>query len=278
MLRVPCPRCGKMLSADEKSAGRTGRCPGCGGTVTLPVGGTPDDAAGSESPDEEIPVGIHVPDEAAQTVPPKVPPPLPPRGTTDDARRSGRPDEDIPVSGQLPDTSTPARRPRASHSLGVGSLILGILALLICWIPFLGILGMPLSALGLLLGFIGLALAALRKGAGIGYSIAGVAVCGLALVTALCVTYAVSGALQETVSELSEKHGTRQTAVPTPSWVDASKAAVQQGNIRVRVSSVAIDYVEVTSFGGVKEVSKEKQLLIRLQIENTSQTRFVTAS
>src|SRR5207249_4641219 len=60
------------------------------------------------------------------------------------------------------------------------SMILGILAFLICWIPLVGAIGFPLSALGLLLGVPGVVIALCRKGRGIGFPIAGLAISALA--------------------------------------------------------------------------------------------------
>lgn len=105
--------------------------------------------------------------------------------------------------------------PRRGNSLGVASLVLGILAFLICWIPFVNLLGVPLSGLGLLLGLIGMLVAFTRKGASIGYPIAGSAVCGLALFIAITMTGAfVSGlkkASDEFVKESERRNATNQT-------------------------------------------------------------------
>lgn len=78
-------------------------------------------------------------------------------------------------------TSVNVHMPRRTSSLGVVSLILGIVAFMICWIPIVGMLSIPLSALGVLLGAIGLLVALFRGGSGIGYPIGGAAVSGLAL-------------------------------------------------------------------------------------------------
>jgi hypothetical protein len=60
-----------------------------------------------------------------------------------------------------------------------------VLAFLFCWIPFIGILTIPLSALGMIFAGFGLVLSILRRGSGIGFPIAGGVVCGLALVIGL---------------------------------------------------------------------------------------------
>jgi hypothetical protein len=70
---------------------------------------------------------------------------------------------------------------RAAHSLGIGSVVLGVVGLMLSFMPCVGWIGLPLSALGLLLGVAGGAVAVSRGGHGIGFPITGFAVSGLAL-------------------------------------------------------------------------------------------------
>lgn len=83
------------------------------------------------------------------------------------------------------------------NSLGIASLILGILAFLFCWIPFLGIVSIPIGGLGFILGLVGLIIAIRRQGSGIGFVIAGSAVSLLAVIIASMMTYAAGKAITD---------------------------------------------------------------------------------
>ncbi len=72
------------------------------------------------------------------------------------------------------------QRPRKS-SLGIVSMILGIVAFMICWIPFVGFIGMPLSVVGLLLGIIGIIDCLANKKAGAAFAFAGILICAIAI-------------------------------------------------------------------------------------------------
>ena len=117
-----------------------------------------------------------------------------------------------------PPTVNIQTQPTRSNSLGIASLILGILAFLICWIPFVAIVSMPLSGLGLVLGLIGIVLALTRSGYGIGFPIAGSAISALALIIATVMGFgmfvATSGALSDIADEMetSSRDGTADVA------------------------------------------------------------------
>ncbi len=71
--------------------------------------------------------------------------------------------------------------PRRGSSFGIASMVLGLAAFTVCWIPYFGLVGTPLSALGFLLGIIGILISLTRSGAGMGFAIAGTVVSGMAL-------------------------------------------------------------------------------------------------
>jgi hypothetical protein len=76
--------------------------------------------------------------------------------------------------------------------LGMTSLVLGTIALLVNFLPVLGI---PLAALGLVFGVVGFILALLTPASRLRWSAAGVAMCCLALAVNIAIAYAPAGYL-----------------------------------------------------------------------------------
>ena len=94
-------------------------------------------------------------------------------------------------------------RERSTSGFGVAALVLSLIAASICWIPFLGFLGTPVAALGLLFGFIGLIIGLVR-GSGIGLSLAGMIVGGGAIAVTVWITGAFATAMGESMDRLSD--------------------------------------------------------------------------
>ncbi len=88
----------------------------------------------------------------------------------------------------LPRTSAPP------PALGMLSLVLGTIALLLFFLP---VLGVPISAFALLVGLIGTALAPFGVGGSLRWALAGTAMSALALGANLAVAYAQGGYLPD---------------------------------------------------------------------------------
>ena len=155
--------------------------------------------------------------------------------------------------------------PRRSNSTAIACFILGIMAILFCWIPILGLLTVPLAALGLLLALIALIVALTRRGAGLGFTITGAALC----CGAMLVSVSMFKAVDRAVNELSGIGPTQRVAKAdaVAEWLPAGQA-VQIGDARVSIRSVAIR--DPAMEGG--SVYGEKLLLVAVSIENRSQT------
>ena len=127
-----------------------------------------------------------------------------------DARHSAEmpivlpPHQQLVVPSVYPQHSYPAQinlhvqQPsQAAHSLGIGSVILGIVSFLVCWIPFIGFF---LGGLGLLLGIIGLVLAFARNGTGVGFAIAGSAISSISVIVGLFYLTTLMGVAERATS------------------------------------------------------------------------------
>lgn len=80
----------------------------------------------------------------------------------------------------------PAPAPSPSgrfNGFGLASLLVGIAALAVCWLPFIGIVGVAIGVVGITLGIIGIALQQYRGRRAL--AIIGTSVSGLALILSL---------------------------------------------------------------------------------------------
>jgi hypothetical protein len=87
---------------------------------------------------------------------------------------------------ELPETPGPM------IGLGMTSLVLGVIALLVFFMPVLGI---PISVLGLGFGLLGCVAAFFARDATLRWSLGGIAICALALAVNVALNYAPSGYL-----------------------------------------------------------------------------------
>src|SRR5437762_10489571 len=104
--------------------------------------------------------------------------------------------------------------------LGLSSLVLGVIALLVAFMP---VLGVPLSLFGLAFGGCGLVLALLHLGPSLRTSAGGIVTCLTALVLNLAIAYAPSGYLPEPrARENFNPHPDRPSAPPPApgQWFD----------------------------------------------------------
>ncbi len=99
-----------------------------------------------------------------------------------------------------------AQRPMGVSGFGVASLVLGIVAAVVCWMPLLGMAAIPIAAIGGLLGVVGFLVSAVGRRSSVGLPIAGLFTCALAFGISVFVT----GRLAEAIDR-AEKIRTGQT-------------------------------------------------------------------
>jgi len=205
---------------DDAVAGRNGKCKSCGKIVTVPESGaglplSPSDVI--QNPRPALPIRSHL---SAPIQPFR---PIKKNAEEEFPARSSPAIQPLPIPVAV---SVNHQEPvKSSHSLGIAALILGILAFLICWIPLIGLLGLPLSCLGLLVGMAGIILAVCRKGSGLGFSIAGSAICALAMCVTIGMSYAILAPAIDKVGKASQKmHAANQAKLNLNQDGDAAKA------------------------------------------------------
>ncbi len=71
-------------------------------------------------------------------------------------------------------------RAKSASGLGIAALVLGILGVLVAWVPFCGIVAIPVAVIGLILGIVGIILARSSQ-TGMGLPIAGTVLSGVAI-------------------------------------------------------------------------------------------------
>lgn len=238
MIQFKCPHCEKAFRVDDSYAGKGAKCAGCGQRITIPRASGPPALPTVKPP-------VKAPSVAAVSSRPQVSAAVPThRQDTVACRFCGEQilagAEKCRHCGEILDAAmraaivaTPQAVPttavqlapqmtvnvaapsRSSHSLGVASLVVGVLSFFVCWMPVIGLL---LGGLGLVLGIGGLVIAITRKGGGIGYSIAGSAVSALSVMIGISFAAAISSMFA------GINKATHQTGTISPEAQPVSKA------------------------------------------------------
>ncbi len=156
-IRVVCS-CGRELNAPDGSGGKKGRCQACGSILTIPEDPVMRDrGAVAISPDVLVPA-FH------------------PEATIGSSQ----------AASNL--VSINSVQPRHRNALAVASLGLGILAALVCWVPFVGLLAIPFGLLGLVLGTIALTLVMMARRSGLAAAAGGAGLSVVAMLASLAIT------------------------------------------------------------------------------------------
>lgn len=254
-IAVVCDGCRYKFRVKSKAAGRTLACPKCKHSV-------------------------YIPDGSEQTTFDNLPSFEPP----------AKPSQLMQPSFQAPhiQTQPPAHQAvqvnvssnSGAHSLGIASMVVGVLSFFICWIPFIGF---GLSGLGFVLGAIGCIVAVTRKGSGIGYSIAGTALSsfGLALgMVYMLLLQGVCSGLDEMESQMHQQQADAfgESTETQQVFLDARKPAVL-GNVQVEVIGATAGLVPLDRrITGGSTSSEESLLSISLRITNLSDSKKLSYS
>jgi len=127
----------------------------------------------------------------------------------------------------------------AGIALGITALVFGILAFVIAWIPFLGLLGLPLSGLGMLFAIVGLIIGITSKrGSAVGFSVAGGALSAVALALAFSSTFLAAGGMAQMTEAMDRGRQRRSMA-------DMRSIATANGTMRVDTGRYATSLAQL---------------------------------
>ena len=178
---------------------------------------------------------------------------------------------------------------RGASPLGIAALVMGIIACLVCWVPFLGLLAVPLALIGIVLAFVGLIMALVSKKTGFSFPISGVAICLLSVFIAFTTTGGCAKAIfdatetgqrtnqtivpvpgsQESPSVASPKIAGQPPKVPVTQWTKAT-SALRQGDIQIQVKSARVGSVALKDMFGDAKKSQDELLTLTIMISNLS--------
>ena len=242
MFRLQCRGCGEWVRIDESQAGTMADCPECGHPIDVPSLPLPEIGRG--------------PIPEMQTPSPAVPGARPaPRKDERQSHPSPQPARGLPVP-VAPQPSTPTTAIQVnlptttvSSSMGIASVVLGVMAFVTCWVIVAGLL---FSVVGLGLGVAGLLVAAQRKWEGIGYAIAGTTINAVALLGSIVFTALVARgiwgeskpAAQETVVQQPEPTEVSTIDTQGGKWAVAGTPLELDG-LRISIRTVSVCRVEV---------------------------------
>jgi hypothetical protein len=190
-VRASCG-CGWSAEVDDRYAGKKGKCPRCGAAVAIPMS---DYEVIVDEPLIERP--------AVRTLPPE-PKPVPTPVS-------------FPSQPKTPVAFHQAVVPqlhRTSNTAGVVAIVFGSLALLVSWIPFVGLLAVPAGLFGVVLAIVGLAIAIFGKRQGFASPIVGGGMSMAAMVIATVASTMMANSMAESArrAQLAEAQAEAERA------------------------------------------------------------------
>lgn len=125
-------------------------------------------------------------------------------------------------------------------TMGIIAIVLGVIGLLVSWIPFVGLLAIPVAGIGLFLAVTGLVLAAVKRFRGWAMPVLGGVICGLAIAVAVGSTTTTSAAISSALNASTRAQAMR-TANDDQAQADYRSAYLVLEDIEASYSSPQTD-------------------------------------
>ena len=173
----------------------------------------------------------------------------------------------------------PQRIQKGVSGFGVASLIVAILAVLLCWLPLLGMIAIPLAIIALLLGFIGLLVSLIGGRSGVGFPVAGAFTAILAIFVQVLVTggmmaavgKAVVKAQNSAIRPISRSSALMARLAHPPADGRRQRTRSSRTTSAFASSAHRVAKVKLTEQG--EPDSQKSHLAITLEISNLSQSK-----
>ena len=114
---------------------------------------------------------------------------------------------------QQPQTVIITTKNTASLTLGIIAIVVGVLALLFGWVPFVGLLAVPIALIGGLLALLGIVIAMFKGFRGLGMPLLGAVICFCALILPILSTGGASTAITESLDNASQEIQLQQESI-----------------------------------------------------------------
>ena len=299
-MRITCPHCGRTSSTSKTiPQGATVRvkCPGCGQVFRLNEQGL--EVLDATTTKAVSPSRVEPVETTPRHAPTAAPPVIKPDQVTDVRVVPGTPFQ------QVIQVAVPERQ--RTNPIGVAALVLGIIAALIAWVPFLGLVAIPVALLGALLGAIGLIYGLISRRGKVAASSIGLALCLGSVLLSVVMTGSVANQIGVAMKEAQQKNNrsaqpaiaaapvvtdaknktieARPASSPAPAisvqpavlpapvvetWLSPDQPG-QLGNVQVRLSSVTLGRVVLrdrTPFPGRENaLGESKDQLLSIVVE-----------
>ena len=196
-----CPKCGREIRVRDEAAGKKGRCNGCQNSIVIPA-----PPLTGELITAPMPAAV-----SRRSAPPR----RVEEYEAPEPRQQPAPNIVVNVSQHAQATAI-AGGGGYSNGWAKAALLVAVLSLLVCWIPFLGTFAFLGVGLAGLLCFVGFLAAIFRGGRGLATTIGAALISAVAAVGASMSTVASAAALAKAAAEAAEKNRPRRPAFERP--------------------------------------------------------------
>jgi hypothetical protein len=216
--------------------------------------------------------------------------------------RLGKTVQHAPQARPAAQHQAPAYNPpqKSISGLGIAALVMGIIACTTCWVPYIGLLGIPIALIGLVLGIIGWIISGVAGKSGVGMPVSGTVVCLIAIIIAYNITMKTNDAMIEVLtdtqeelnntiaevsssvptsslelpSNLSIKSDTPKPKPPPEKWFNGFNGVVMD-NIQISIDKATLAAPEYKDMFGERKQGTEHYLLIYVTIVNGNQNKKI---